>query len=176
MRGGQGRGYSPPRAPAIVTVSSPAAMRFLALLLAAQMVASPDTVPPYLTFPEPGLDDPAAYQGYATRVFRDAKGNAFQVYVNGRIGRVVNLWADAADESVGFTVRDSAGAPAALDWASSGALAGASPRGSGGERERSVSYGLGAGPGPGRDVGRARRAGELRRPQSPVGRRGGRRP
>src|SRR5437773_8414099 len=63
MRGGQGRGYSPPRAPAIVTVSSPAAMRFLALLLAAQMVASPDTVPPYLTFPEPGLDDPAAYQG-----------------------------------------------------------------------------------------------------------------
>src|SRR5438876_1422936 len=148
MRGGQGRGYSPPRAPAIVTVSSPAAMRFLALLLAAQMVASRDTVPPYLTFPEPGLDDPAAYQGYATRVFRDAKGNAFQVYVNGRIGRVVNLWADAADESVGFTVRDSAGAPAALDWASSGALAGASPRGSGRERERSVSYGLGAGPGP----------------------------
>src|SRR5437867_1242428 len=98
MRGGQGRGYSPPRAPAIVTVSSPAAMRFLALLLAAQMVASPDTVPPYLTFPEPGLDDPAAYQGYATRVFRDAKGNAFQVYVNGRIGRVVNLWADAAEQ------------------------------------------------------------------------------
>src|SRR3989454_2540543 len=123
-------------------------MRFLALLLAAQMVASPDTVPPYLTFPEPGLDDPAAYQGYATRVFRDAKGNAFQVYVNGRIGRVVNLWADAADESVGFTVRDSAGAPAALDWASSGALAGVSPRGSGRERQRSVSYGLGAGPGP----------------------------
>ena len=75
-------------------------MRFFALLLAAQMVASPDTVPPYLTFPEPGLDDPAAYQGYATRVFRDAKGNAFQVYVNGRTGRVVNLWADAADESV----------------------------------------------------------------------------
>src|SRR5438876_1149560 len=148
MRGGQGRGYSPPRAPAIVTVSSPAAMRFLALLLAAQMVASRDTVPPYLTFPEPGLDDPAAYQGYATRVLRDAKGNAFQVYVNGRIGRVVNLWADAADESVGFTVRDSAGAPAALDWASSGALAGVSPRGSGRERQRSVSYGLGAGPGP----------------------------
>src|SRR2546426_5393169 len=148
MRGGQGRGYSPPRAPAIVTVSSPAAMRFLALLLAAQMVASRDTVPPYLTFPEPGLDDPAAYQGYATRVFRDAKGNAFQVYVNGRIGRVVNLWANAADESVGFTVRDSAGAPAALDWASSGALAGVSPRGSGRERQRSVSYGLGAGPGP----------------------------
>src|SRR5881397_4046430 len=147
MRGGQGRGYTPPRAPAIVTVSSPAAMRFLALLLAAQTVARPDTVPPYLTFPEPGLDDPAAYRGYETRVFRDAKGNAFQVYVNGRIGRVVNLWADAADEGVGFTVRDSAGAPAALDWASSGAVASASPR-SGGERERSVSYGLGAGPGP----------------------------
>src|SRR6266487_6560497 len=47
-----------------------------------------------------------------------------------------------------FRSRDSAGAPAALDWASSGAVAGASPRSSGGEQERSVSYGLGAGPGP----------------------------
>ena len=126
-------------------------MTFLALLVAAQTVAPPDTVPPYLTFPEAGLDDPAAYQGYATRVFRDAKGNAFQVYVNGRLGRVVNLWADAADESVGFTVRDSVGAPAALDWASSGAVVGASARGrggAGGAGERSVSYGLGAGSGP----------------------------
>ena len=123
-------------------------MSFLALLLAARMIAHPDTVPPYLTFPEAGLDDPAAYQGYATRVFRDAKGNAFQVYVNGRLGRVVNLWADAADESVGFTVRDSAGAPAALDWASSGAVVSDSPRGRGGAGERSVSYGLGAGSGP----------------------------
>src|SRR6266487_4040875 len=121
--------YAPKATPStlhLAPVFSPAAMRFLALLLAAQTVARPDTVPPYLTFPEPGLDDPAAYRGYETRVFRDAKGNAFQVYLNRRIGRVVNLWADAADESVGFTVRDSAGRPGALDWASTGATVSAS--------------------------------------------------
>src|SRR5207247_3023726 len=98
------------------------------------------------TSPRPGLDDPAAYRGYETRVFRDAKGNAFQVYLNRRIGRVVNLWADAADESVGFTVRDSAGRAGALDWASGGATVSASAEG--GQRERSVTYELGAGPGP----------------------------
>src|SRR5437667_4955020 len=87
-----------------------------------------DTVPPYVSFPEPGLDDPAAYQGYETRVYRDARRNAFQVYLNGRSGRVVSLWADAADESVGFTVRDSAGGPAGLAWGSSGAAIAASGR------------------------------------------------
>src|SRR2546427_5205271 len=89
-------------------------MSVLALVLAAQIALRGDTVSPYLAFPEAGLDDPAAYQGYATRLFRDANGNAFQVYLNGRTGRVVHLWADAADESVGFTARDSAGPPAPL--------------------------------------------------------------
>ena len=37
-------------------------MILLAFLLAAQLVPA-DTVPPYLAFPEPGLDDPAAYEG-----------------------------------------------------------------------------------------------------------------
>ena len=97
-----------------------------------------DTVPPYLAFPETGLDDPAAYEGYTTRVYRDAAGNAFQVYVKGSSGRVVNLWADAADESVGFTVRDSTGRPADVTWGSSGAMV--SRSGS----TRSVSYGLDA--------------------------------
>jgi len=95
-----------------------------------------DTVPPYLAFPEPGLDDPAAYEGYQTRVFQDASGNAFQVYLKGNTGRVVNLWADAANESVGFTVRDSSGKPADLVWGSSGvSVAGSAGR-------RWVSYGL----------------------------------
>src|SRR3989475_12271819 len=83
-----------------------------AALLAALAIARADTVPPVLQFPDPGLDDPAAYEGYVTRVYRDARGNAFQVYLRGASGRVVNLWADAADESVGFTVRDSTGRPA----------------------------------------------------------------
>ena len=97
-----------------------------------------DSVPPYLSFPEPGLDDPAAYEGYTTRVFRDSRGNAFQVYVNGATGRVVNLWADALDESVGFTVRDSGGKPAEVAWGTARAVAAESLAG----RTRSLSYGL----------------------------------
>jgi len=91
---------------------------------------------PVLEFPEPGLDDPAAYEGYQTRVYQDARGNAFQVYLNRSTGRVVHLWADAADESVGFTARDSGGTPAELAWSSSGAVVAASGR------TRSVSYSL----------------------------------
>src|SRR5690348_294969 len=111
-------------------------MTVLAFLLAALTVAPADTVPPYLAFPEPGLDDPAAYEGYTTRVYQDASGNAFQVYLKGNTARVVNLWADAANESVGFSVRDSSGKPAELAWGSSGAIV-AKPAGT-----RSVSYAL----------------------------------
>jgi len=110
-------------------------MSLLAFLLVAQ-TATQDTVPPYLAFPEPGLDDPAAYEGYDTRVYQDASHNAFQVYLKGNTGRVVNLWADAANESVGFTVRDSIGKPAGLAWGSSGALV------TGSAHTRSVSYAL----------------------------------
>src|SRR5437762_14133842 len=113
----------------------PPPMSLLAFLLVAQ-TATQDTVPPYLAFPDPGLDDPAAYEGYATRVHQDASHNAFQVYLKGNTGRVVNLWADGANESVGFTVRDSSGRPAELAWGSSGAVVIASAR------TRSVSYGL----------------------------------
>src|SRR5262245_65027851 len=90
-------------------------MTCLALLIAAQ-IARADTVPPYLAFPEPQLDDPAAYQGYETLVYRDARKNALQIYLNRKSGRVVHLWADAIDESIGFTARDSSGHPAGLLW------------------------------------------------------------
>src|SRR6266704_5276741 len=113
----------------------PPPMSLLAFLLVAQ-TATQDTVRPYLAFPEPGLDDPAAYEGYATRVYQDASHNAFQVYLKGNTGRVVNLWADAANESVCFTVRDSSGKPAELAWGSSGAVV------TGPANTRSVSYGL----------------------------------
>jgi hypothetical protein len=76
-------------------------MNFLALLLAAQAQAQA----PYVAFPEPGLDDPVAYAGYTTRVYRDAVLNAVQIYIDGKTGRVVHVWADALDESIGFTVR-----------------------------------------------------------------------
>lgn len=83
---------------------------------------------PVLAFPEPGLDDSAAYAGYRTRLFRDAARNTVQVYLDATSGRVVQLWADAEDESEGFTVRDSAGQPAALSWGGDGADVGRSGR------------------------------------------------
>jgi hypothetical protein len=76
---------------------------------------------PVLDFPEPGLDDPASYQGYQTRFYRDSKQNTVQIYLDGRGGRVVNLWANAANESAGFTVRDAAGRPARLTWGAAAA-------------------------------------------------------
>ncbi|HUF12264.1 MAG TPA: hypothetical protein VMN78_04120 [Longimicrobiales bacterium] len=60
---------------------------------------------PVLEFPQAGIDDAAAYQGYRTRLFRDSRDNTFQVYVD-RDGRVVHLWADAANESLSFSARD----------------------------------------------------------------------
>jgi len=72
---------------------------------------------PVLSFPEPGLDDRAAYQGYKTRFYRDSRNNTVQIYVEPKGTRVVLVWADAANESVGFTVRDASGKPARLDWA-----------------------------------------------------------
>ncbi|HSD33181.1 MAG TPA: hypothetical protein VLB49_14775, partial [Gemmatimonadales bacterium] len=92
-------------------------MSLLALLLAAQAVLRADSMPPYVSFPEAGLDEPAAYEGYQTRLYRDARGNAIQIYLDRTSGRVVHLWADALDESLGFTARDSAGRPAAVAWA-----------------------------------------------------------
>jgi hypothetical protein len=116
-------------------------MSFSALLLAAQTALPGDTVLPYVAFPEAGLDDPAAYEGYQTRLYRDARGNAIQIYLDRTSGRVVHLWADALDESLGFTARDSAGRPAALAWAGLEATTGV------GNERRSLAYRLTA-PGP----------------------------
>jgi hypothetical protein len=103
------------------------ALRTVLVLLVSIMTARPvvgqtRTVQPVLGFPEQGLDDPAAYQGYQTRFFRDTRGNVVQVYLDARSGRVVNLLADAVDESVGFTVRDGNGKPIRLEWGSSDAI------------------------------------------------------
>jgi hypothetical protein len=91
-------------------------MNLSSIVLLAQLAAPARQALPVLAFPEPGLDDTAAYQGYQTRFFRDAAGNTVQIYLDGRSGRVVHLWADADNESVGFTVRDAAGRPAPLRW------------------------------------------------------------
>lgn len=87
----------------------------VAMLQAAALPnAQPRRVAPALEFPEAGLDDTAAYQGYETRLYRDAANNTVQVYLDRHSGRVVELLADALDESAGFTVRSSR--PAPIDW------------------------------------------------------------
>ena len=73
-------------------------------------------VRPVLAFPEPGLDDTVAYQGYQTRFYRDSKDNTVQIYVQPQASRVVLVWADGANESAGFTVRDAVGRPARVAW------------------------------------------------------------
>src|SRR5919206_2412284 len=103
-------------------------MTFFAIALLAQLAAVARQTPPVLAFPEPGLDDSAAYQGYQTRFFRDAAGNTVQIYLEGRDGRVVHLWADADNESIGFTARDASGRPASLRWDESAATVSSSGR------------------------------------------------
>ncbi|MDQ6925563.1 MAG: hypothetical protein M3154_04920, partial [Candidatus Eremiobacteraeota bacterium] len=103
-------------------------------------VSAPVERLPVLAFPDPGLDDSAAYEGYQTRLFRDAAGNTVQVYLDGRVGRVVDVLADAENESVAFTARNAAGRPAILRWDAPGATV--SRNGSRGARE--IRYRLAA--------------------------------
>lgn len=105
-------------------------MSLVAAALLAQLAA------PVLAFPEPGMDDSAAYQGYQTRFYRDAARNTLQVYLDQRTGRVVHLWADAENESIGFSVRGSGGDAPALRWGTSGATVG------GDGRTRTLTHGL----------------------------------
>jgi hypothetical protein len=103
-------------------------MNPLTTVLVLQLAAAARPVSPVLSFPDPTLDDTAAYQGYRTRFFQDAARNTVQIYLDNRSGRVVNLLADAEDESIGFTVRDDRGRPAPVIWASDRATVVASSR------------------------------------------------
>src|SRR5882762_10693627 len=98
----------------------------LALILAIQ-TASAREFPPVLEFPTRGLDDSAAYEGYHARLYRDSRGNAVEIYIEGKTGRVVHLWADGLNESIGFTVRDAGGqeTKAAVAFSEGGATVGA---------------------------------------------------
>src|SRR5687768_14909092 len=101
---------------------SVALLSFLAQLAAGAPAAQAQAAQPVLDFPEPGMDDPAAYEGYRTRFYHDAADNTVQIYIRGTEGRVVALLADAANESVGFSVRDSAGRPTAPNWGAVNAM------------------------------------------------------
>ena len=89
-------------------------MNLLSIALLAQLAVPAQPARPVLSFPEPGLDDSTAYQGYQTRFFRDAAGNTVQIYVRG--GRVVHLLANAENESIAFSARNAAGDAARLRW------------------------------------------------------------
>src|SRR6476659_8268686 len=102
-------------------------MNLASFLLFAQLAAPLTPARPVLAFPERGLDDPAAYAGYQTRLFRDAAGNTLQIYLDSRAQRLVHLWADAEDESIGFTARAD-GLPAALSWGGDAARVGRAGR------------------------------------------------
>jgi len=80
----------------------------LVMLVALQTAPAREALP-VLQFPTTGLDDPAAYEGYTARLYRDARGNAVEIYIEGKTGRVVHVWADALNESIGFTARNLGG-------------------------------------------------------------------
>jgi hypothetical protein len=97
-------------------------MHLLATVFLFQLAAPARQVAPTLAFPDPTLDDTAAYQGYHTRFFQDAAGNTVQIYVDGQSGRVVHLLADGENESIGFTARTREGGLATVRWANERAL------------------------------------------------------
>src|SRR5437870_8878170 len=93
-----------------------------AFLLVVQAASARETAP-VLAFPTPSLDDSAAYEGYTARLYRDARGNSVEIYIEAKTGRLVHLWADALNESIAFTVRD-AGVAFDLGGATVGATRG----------------------------------------------------
>ncbi|MDP3909496.1 MAG: hypothetical protein Q8Q14_03810, partial [Gemmatimonadales bacterium] len=111
----------------VAPAPEPSLMILCPLVLALQLVGTASPVQPYVSFPEPGLDDPAAYDAYTTRLYRDSHGNAVQIYIDGKTGRVVHVWADGLNESIGFTVRTAAvnEAPAAVAFGAGTATVGA---------------------------------------------------
>ncbi len=119
-----------------------AAAGFLLCVVAQDRSSSPrGPTLPVLDFPEPGLDDTASYQGYQTRFYRDSRQNTVQIYLDRRAGRVVNLLANAANESAGFSVRDVRGRPVRLKWGAKAAELGSEDRSAGGSLQ-AIEYRL----------------------------------
>ncbi len=91
-------------------------MSSAAFVLLAQLAAAGVPGRPVLQFPEPGLDDSAAYSGYTTRFFRDVDRSTLQIYLDRREGRVVHLFANGENPSIGFSARTPDGEAADLRW------------------------------------------------------------
>lgn len=91
-------------------------MSSAAFVLLAQLAAAGVPGRPVLQFPEPSLDDSAAYSGYTTRFFRDVDRSSLQIYLDRREGRVVHLFANGENPSIGFSARTPDGEAADLRW------------------------------------------------------------
>ena len=87
-------------------------------VMVSTLKTSAQTKPPVLEFPQVGLDDFSTYKGYTTRFFKDSEGSTIQISLNENNGRIVHIWADAANESIAFTARDVSGQPAKIHWLS----------------------------------------------------------
>lgn len=114
-------------------------MNLFSAVLLAQLADPGRASLPVLTLPQAGVDDPAAYQGYQTRFYRDAAGNTVQIYFEGGGGRLVHLLANADNEAIGLTIRGPAGpagpaGPLTLRFADSAARVFV------GQRFRTLSY------------------------------------
>lgn len=97
-------------------------MFLLTTALLAQLGVAARQTPPVLAFPEAGVDDSASYQGYETRFYKDAARNTLQIYIERNAGRVVHVWANAENESIGFTARTARGLPAPIRWGGTDAV------------------------------------------------------
>ncbi|RMG67117.1 MAG: hypothetical protein D6715_05415 [Calditrichaeota bacterium] len=122
--------WNKPRAPRLRggTLAGRGAWLVFLLVLGVGVAAAGEHQEPVLAFPERGLDSPEIYRDYTTRFFRDAHRNTVQIYIRQNDGRVVHLWANGANQSLGFSVRDASGHPVRLNWASSGAEIGQEER------------------------------------------------
>lgn len=76
---------------------------------------------PIIELPDLRIDNPAAYQGYTTRFYRDTGGNTIQIALDNNTGRIVHLLANGANESISFTIRTPQGQPEHMFWNSEGA-------------------------------------------------------
>ncbi len=95
-------------------------LNFILLITSSLVIGQ--TVTPILEFPQPGLDDFSAYSGYKTKFYRDSEKNTLQISIDKNTGRVINLWADAANESISFSIRDTSGNPVEISWGSADAV------------------------------------------------------
>src|SRR5690606_33508045 len=85
-----GAAFSAAHGPMIASTLTLVAQLAALALPAMPAQPTPQETPPVLAFPEPGLDDPAAFEGYRTRFHRDAAGNVVQIYLDAKSGRVVH--------------------------------------------------------------------------------------